>query len=47
MNVIFRPLAVEDAVEATEWYEARAPGLGGELIDQILAATDRAPQHPE
>jgi toxin ParE1/3/4 len=47
MNVIFRPLAVEDTVEAIEWYEARAPGLGGELIDEILAATDRTRQNPE
>jgi len=31
MNVIFRPLAVEDTVETAAWYEERAPGLGGEL----------------
>jgi len=47
MNVIFRPLAVEDVVKAAVWYEGRAPGLGGELIDEILAATDRARQNPE
>jgi toxin ParE1/3/4 len=47
MNVIFRPLAVEDTVEAAAWYEERAPGLGGELIDEILAAADRARQNPE
>jgi hypothetical protein len=44
MNVIFRPLAVEDTVEAAAWYEERAPGLGDELIDEILAAADRARQ---
>ena len=47
MNVIFRPLAVEDIAEAATWYEARSPGLGDELIDEILAATRRAQQNPE
>ena len=47
MNVIFRPLAVEDVVEAAAWYEGRAPGLGGELIDERLAATDRGRQNPD
>jgi hypothetical protein len=47
MNVIFRPLAVEYVVEAAAWYEGRAPGLGGELIDERLAATDRGRQNPE
>src|SRR5204863_7206818 len=47
MKVIFRPLAVEDTVEAAAWYDERAPGLGGELIDEVLAAADRARQNPE
>ena len=47
MNVIFRPLAVEDIAEAATWYEARSPGLGDELIDEILAAMRRAQQNPE
>ena len=34
-RVIFRPAAVEDVVEAAVWYEAHAPGLGEELIDEI------------
>jgi hypothetical protein len=33
---------VEDVVEAASWYEAHAPGLGEQLIDEILAATRRA-----
>jgi toxin ParE1/3/4 len=46
-NVIFRLPAVEDVVEAAAWYEAHAPGLGEELIDEILSATRRAQENPE
>ena len=46
-NVIFRPQAVEDLVQAAAWYEAHAPGLGGQLIDEILSATQRAQDNPE
>lgn len=47
MIVIFRPQAVEDVVEAAAWYEAHAPGLGEQLIEEILAATHRAQENPE
>jgi len=47
MIVIFRPQAVEDVVEAAAWHEAHAPGLGEQLIDEILAATRRAQENPE
>ena len=47
MIVIFRPQAVEDVVEAAPWYEAHAPGLGEQLIGEILAATRRAQENPE
>lgn len=47
MNVLFRPRAVEDIVEAAIWYEAHTPGLGEELIDEILKATRRAQENPE
>jgi plasmid stabilization system protein ParE len=47
MRVIFRRQAVEDIVEAAAWYEARAPGLGDQLIDEILNATGRAEKNPE
>jgi toxin ParE1/3/4 len=46
-RVIFRQGAVEDVVEATAWYEAHAPGLGEQLIDEILNATRRAQDDPE
>ena len=47
MIAIFRPQAVEDVIEAAAWYEAHAPGLGEQLIDEILTATDRAQENPE
>jgi len=47
MTVIFRPQAVEDVVEAVSWYEAQVPGLGEQLIDEILRATRRAQENPE
>lgn len=46
-NVIFRPAAVEDVMLAADWYESHAPGLGEDLIDEILAAIHRAQQNPE
>lgn len=46
-QVIFRAEALEDVVEAAGWYEERSPGLGEELIDEILLATDRAARDPE
>jgi len=46
-KVIFRQPAVEDVVEAAAWYEAHAPGLGHDLIDEILRATERAKADPE
>ena len=47
MIAIFRPQAVEDVIEAVAWYEAHAPGLGEQLIDEILTATHRAQENPE
>jgi plasmid stabilization system protein ParE len=47
MNVIFRPRAVEDVIEAAVWYEAHAAVLGEQLIDEILVATHRAAKNPE
>jgi plasmid stabilization system protein ParE len=46
-KVIFRPAAVEDVVEAAAWYESHAPGLGEQLIDEILSAVQRAQDNPE
>jgi toxin ParE1/3/4 len=46
-EVIFRQLAVEDVAEAAAWYEAHVPGLGEQLIEEILLATRRAQDNPE
>jgi plasmid stabilization system protein ParE len=46
-QIIFRPAAVDDVVTAAAWYEAHAPGLGEELIDEVLRATNRAEANPE
>jgi plasmid stabilization system protein ParE len=46
-QVIFRSEAVEDVHKAASWYEERSPGLGEELIEEILVATRRAAQQPE
>jgi hypothetical protein len=35
-RAIVRPPAVEDVVDAAAWYEAQSPGLGEELIDEVL-----------
>lgn len=46
-HVIFRRAAMEDLVTAAAWYETHAPGLGEDLIDEILAAIGRAQDNPE
>jgi plasmid stabilization system protein ParE len=46
-QIIVRSPAVEDVVDAAAWYEAHAPGLGEELVDEILQAIRRAQDNPE
>lgn len=39
-QVVFRPQAVDDALEVQAWYESRRPGLGrefGQLLDTLVA----------
>lgn len=45
-RVIFQPQAVEDVAEAAGWYNERSSGLGEELIEEILRATNRASRNP-
>ena len=46
-QLIFRPEAVEDVAQAAGWYEERSGGLGEDLIDEILVATNRAARNPD
>lgn len=44
MRIVFRPEAQADSIEAYDWYESRAPGLGFEFVkalDVALAAATR------
>ena len=47
LRVMFRPKAVEDVASAAGWYNERSSGLGEDLIDEILRATDRAARNPD
>jgi plasmid stabilization system protein ParE len=50
MDVVFRPEAEAELLEAPSWYAARSPGLGFELaraIDVAIASALRMPlAHP-
>ena len=46
-RVIVRPLAVDDIANAATWYEEQCPGLGGELVDEVISAIRRAQETPE
>lgn len=46
-QIVVRSAAVDDIVEAAAWYEAHTPGLGEELVDEILRAANRARANPE
>ena len=46
-QIIVRGPAVEDVVDAAVWYEAQSPGLGEELIDEVLRTINRARAQPE
>ena len=45
-RVIVRPLAVEDIADAATWYEEQRPGLGDELVDEVITAIRRAQESP-
>lgn len=38
MRVRFHPAAADELVEAAAWYEARQPGLGADLMQEIARA---------
>jgi plasmid stabilization system protein ParE len=45
-RVIIRPPALADIADAATWYEAQQPGLGEELVDEIIRAIRRAEANP-
>jgi plasmid stabilization system protein ParE len=47
MKVIFRPEAEDELIEAIDWYEARSPGLGAELLRCVDACVERIIRQPE
>jgi plasmid stabilization system protein ParE len=44
---IFGPEAQEDLIDATDWYEAREPGLGADFLRCVDAAVQRIARNPE
>ena len=47
MPVLFRPEAREDVIQARDWYERQAPGLGSEFVRALEAAVAAARRNPE
>lgn len=47
MKIVFRPEASEELIEAVDWYEARSPGLGAELLRCVDACVERIARQPE
>jgi plasmid stabilization system protein ParE len=45
MRIVFRPEARAESIEALDWYEARAPGLGFEFIKSLDVALAAATTH--
>jgi plasmid stabilization system protein ParE len=47
MGLIVRPEAESELLDAIDWYEARSPGLGSELLRCIDACFQRVLRNPE
>jgi len=47
MKLIVRPEAEDELVEAIEWYEARSPGLGADLLRCVDVCFHQILRHPE
>jgi toxin ParE1/3/4 len=45
-TVAFTEAAQQDVVEAVDWYEQQAPGLGVRLIGELAATVDRVEGNP-
>ncbi len=46
MQVIVRPAAEADVQEASDWYEGREPGLGGQFLDELKETFTRVRHMP-
>ena len=47
MQIIIRPLAVDDIQEAYDWYESQREGLGDEFLTALTATRDQLLDYPE
>ena len=47
MRIVWRNEAVEDYLNAIEWYEQRQPGLGSALRDAVQKAEARIASFPQ
>jgi plasmid stabilization system protein ParE len=45
-RIIFRPEAEKELAEATDWYEARGKGLGGDFLRALDAVLSVVHRHP-
>jgi plasmid stabilization system protein ParE len=45
-QVVVRPEAENDVLEAAHWYDAQQPGLGDEFIEETLAVFDALADDP-
>ena len=45
-QVVFRPEAEDEVLEAREWYEARRSGLGKEFAQAVDETVSRIIEHP-
>jgi toxin ParE1/3/4 len=46
-NVIFHPLAEQELIDATAYYEAEKPGLGLEFLGEVKEAVNFLMLYPE
>lgn len=45
-TIRFRPEVEHDLIEAADWYDSKAPGLGGEFIEEFWNAIDVIQERP-
>jgi plasmid stabilization system protein ParE len=45
-EVVARPQAEDDIIEAASWYENQHPGLGDEFIEELIAVFDALAINP-